>query len=128
MRQICCCCEFQVWYPERYTHRNDSIDGFIYSRVLSPRVQLNVHVAQTSMWFVGVRSARSGRMLRWSATGLFRSNAAQLYECAFALGRHGFHTAVGALVLICFVAPCRYHLLVRALWWIPQSTLLTLMY
>ena len=106
-----CCRVFKVLHTERC------------AVFLSPRVQLNFHVAQTSISFVGVRSPRSGGMLPWSPTGLFRSNAAQLHECGFARGQHGFHTAVGALVLICFVAPCRYDLL-RALLTDPAAELI----
>ena len=40
--------------------------------------------------------------------------------------RHGFHSAVGGIVLTCFVAKRRYNLLVRARRWVPQPNKLTL--
>ena len=81
----------------------------------SPRVQLNIHVAQTSMCLLdfGVTSVGCA-MPRWRSTGRFQSNAGELCECACTRSQNGFHSAVGDLVLTCFVAPCRYHLLAQA--------------
>ena len=82
---------------------------------LSPRVQLNVHVAQTSMWLLGVRSLHSHAKCRGGAPQrAFIRNAAQLYKCAFTRSQYGFHAAVGALVFIYFVAKCRHDLLIGA--------------
>ena len=53
-------------------------------------------------------------MPRWRSAGRFQWNAAHRDEHAFTQSQHGFHAAVGALVLICFVATCRHDLLIGA--------------
>ena len=53
-------------------------------------------------------------MPRWRSTGRFQSKAGELCECACTRSQYGFHSVVGDLVLTCFVAPCRYHLLAQA--------------
>ena len=90
-----------------------SMDSFNHV-FFSPRVQLDIHVAQTSMLLFDVRSTRSD-VERRDAAGQerFQSKGAHSDEYAFTRCQHGFRVAVGALVLTCFDAKRRYDLLVR---------------
>ena len=81
----------------------------------SLRVQLNLHVAQTSMWLLDMRSPRSDAECRGGVgQERFQSNAAHRDEYAFTRSHHGLRAAVGALLLTCFTAKRRYDLLVQA--------------
>ena len=76
---------------------------------------MNLHVAQTSMWLLDMRSPRSVAECRGGAgQGRFQSKGAHRDEYAFTRSQHAFHPAVGDLVLTCFTAKRRYNLLVRA--------------
>ena len=72
-------------------------------KFFSPRVQLNIRVAQTSTWLLDVCSPRSDEQCRvGDRQDAFQSNAAHRDECASTRSQHGFHPAVGDLVLTCF--------------------------
>ena len=92
-----------------------------------PRVQLNLHVAQTLMWLLDVRSPPSDAECRGGARqGAFNITRRNFFECAFTRSQYGFHEAIGALVFICFVAKCGHDLLFGARRWIPQLKLIGL--
>ena len=57
MRKFCCCA-FQVEHVERYTHRNDSIIGFISTRVLFSTSTVE-HPRCTNFDVLDLRSPRS---------------------------------------------------------------------
>ena len=66
------------------------------------------------MWLLDVLSPRSDAECRGGARQeRFETKATRRDECAFTRSQHRFHSAVGDLVCICFVATCRYDLLVR---------------
>ena len=67
------------------------------------------------MWLVDARSPRSDAgCLGGLGQERFQSKAAHRDEYAFTRSHHGLRAAVGALLLTCFVAKRRHHLLVRA--------------
>ena len=73
------------------------------------------------MWLLDVRSPPSDAEYRCGARQLaFDRTRRNFFECAFIRSQHGFHEAVGALVLICVVAKCGHDLLFGARRWIPQ--------
>ena len=66
------------------------------------------------MCLLDLRSLWADAPCRGRSTVRFQSKAGELCECACTRSQYGFHSAVGDLVLTCFVAPCRYHLLAQA--------------
>ena len=77
--------------------------------------ELNIHIAQTSMCLLDLRSLWADAPCRGGdRRGAFNRDAGELCECACTRSQYGFHSAVGDLVLTCFVAPCRYHLHAQA--------------
>ena len=81
----------------------------------TPRAQLNLHVAQTSMWLLDVRSPRSvGECPGAGRQGTFNRTQGDVVSVFLSWSQHWFHSAVGDIVLTCFVAKRRYNLLVRA--------------
>ena len=65
---------------------------------LAVRVQANVHVAQTSMWLLGVHSPRSGAECRGGdRQGAFNRTQRNFMSVLFTRSRYGFHEAVGPL-------------------------------
>ena len=64
----------------------------------SPRVQVNLHDAQTLMWLLAVRSPLLDAECRGGdRQGAFNGTHRNFYECAFTQSQHGFHPAVGPL-------------------------------
>ena len=71
----------------------------------SPRVQLNIHLAQTSMWLLVVRSPRSDEECPGAGRqGTFNRTQRDVVRVFLSRSQHGFHSAVGGVVSTCFVA------------------------